>query len=580
MTNIIFSKKEFEKHLKITPQIQEKITLFGTPLENITQENIEIEVFPNRPDLISLEGFMRSFKKFIGKEPGLKRYKLKKPEKSHKVHVDKSVNETRPHIACAIIKKLNLTQDKLKDIINMQEKLTLTMGRNRKKMAIGIYPLDKLSFPITYTSKEPNEIKYQPLGADRELSANEILMLHPTGRKYEHLLKNSKKYPILIDSNKQIISMPPIINSELSGRVEVKTTDLFIECTGTDKITVEKALIIIATSLAEIGGTIHQIEIIGDQKIDAPPLTKVSGLNGARFLDARSVPHTKVGGFQTLRHEKYNTPNLSTQKTKVSLSNINKLLGLNLNESQISQFLAKMGHDYKKGIAEIASWRIDVLHEVDLIEDIAIAYGYNNFNPEMPNISTSGEESKESIIKRKISEILIGLEMLEISTYHLIKQDEIQNYAVKDALELLNSKNEYKFLRPNLLIPMMRIIFENKDVEYPQKLFEIGRVFSKNSQKENGIEEKDNLIISISPANATQIKKHVDYIFKMLNIDYSIKEINIPYLIDGRTCSILLNNKQIGYFGEVHPTTLKKQGIQMPVALAEISLEEIYNSVN
>ncbi|MBS3082156.1 hypothetical protein J4416_04465 [Candidatus Pacearchaeota archaeon] len=267
-------------------------------------------------------------------------------------------------------------------------------------------------------------------------------------------------------------------------------------------------------------------------------------------------------------------------KTKVSLSNINKLLGLNLNESQISQFLAKMGHDYKKGIAEIASWRIDVLHEVDLIEDIAIAYGYNNFNPEMPNISTSGEESKESIIKRKISEILIGLEMLEISTYHLIKQDEIQNYAVKDALELLNSKNEYKFLRPNLLIPMMRIIFENKDVEYPQKLFEIGRVFSKNSQKENGIEEKDNLIISISPANATQIKKHVDYIFKMLNIDYSIKEINIPYLIDGRTCSILLNNKQIGYFGEVHPTTLKKQGIQMPVALAEISLEEIYNSVN
>src|SRR3989344_5353438 len=275
MTNIIFSKKEFEKHLKITPQIQEKITLFGTPLENITQENIEIEVFPNRPDLISLEGFMRSFKKFIGKEPGLKRYKLKKPEKSHKVHVDKSVNETRPHIACAIIKKLNLTQDKLKDIINMQEKLTLTMGRNRKKMAIGIYPLDKLSFPITYTSKEPNEIKYQPLGADRELSA------------------------------KQIISMPPIINSELSGRVEVKTTDLFIECTGTDKITVEKALIIIATSLAEIGGTIHQIEILGDQKIDAPPLTKVSGLNGARFLDARSVPHTKVGGFQTLRHENF-----------------------------------------------------------------------------------------------------------------------------------------------------------------------------------------------------------------------------------------------------------------------------------
>ena len=80
MTNITFSRKEFEKHLKITPEIQEKITMFGTPLESIDQENLEIEVLSNRPDLISLEGFMRSFKKFLGKEPGLKKYEIKKPE--------------------------------------------------------------------------------------------------------------------------------------------------------------------------------------------------------------------------------------------------------------------------------------------------------------------------------------------------------------------------------------------------------------------------------------------------------------------------------------------------------------------
>ena len=127
---------------------------------------------------------------------------------------------------------------------------------------------------------------------------------------------------------------------------------------------------------------------------------------------------------------------------------------------------------------------------------------------------------------------------------------------------------------------MMRIMSENKDVEYPQKLFEIGRVFNKNSQKENGIEENDNLIISIIPANATEIKKHIDYLFKMLNIQYSIKEITRQHLIDGRTCTILLNNKQIGYFGEVHPNTLRKQGIQMPTAIAEISLEEIYKIIN
>jgi len=75
MTNIIFSRKEFEKSLKISSDIQEKITLFGTPLENINSDSIEIEVFANRPDLISLPGFLRSFKAFLGKETGLKNYK-------------------------------------------------------------------------------------------------------------------------------------------------------------------------------------------------------------------------------------------------------------------------------------------------------------------------------------------------------------------------------------------------------------------------------------------------------------------------------------------------------------------------
>jgi len=542
MTNIIFSKSEFEKHLKITPEIQERITLFGTPLESINQETIEIEVFPNRPDLISLEGFMRSFKKFLGKDIGLKKYAVKKPEKDYNVIVDKSVSEIRPYISCAIIKKITINEERLKDIINLQEKLAITLGRNRKKVAIGIYPVDRIIFPITYTAKEPKEIRYQPLGSNSELSAPDILLMHPTGRKYENLLKGYNKYPILIDSSKKIISMPPIINSETTGKVEVKTKELFVECTGTDKNTVEKTLILLATSLAEMGGEICQVGVIGK--------------------------------------EKSATPNLAPQKTKISLQNANKLLGLNLTETQISGLLAKMGHNYKNGAAEVAPYRVDILHEVDLIEDIAIAYGYNNLTPEIPNISTPGQESKESIIKRKLSEILIGMNMLEISTYHLVKQEEVENHNIKDSLELLDSKNEYKYLRQNLLTSTLRILSENKDVEYPQKLFEIGRVFNKNTQKENGIEENDNLILSIAPANATEIKKHLDYLFKMLNISYSIKELTKPGLIEGRTCAIIIDGKSIGYFGEMHPNTLRSQGIQMPVAIAEISLEEIYDSFN
>lgn len=540
MTNIIFSRNEFEKHIKLTPEIQEKITLFGTPLESISKNELEIEIFANRPDLISLEGYVRSFKKFLGKDTKNKEYPLKKADQNLKLYVDKSVKEIRPFVSCAIIRKLNLNEDKLKDLINLQEKLALTLGRNRKKIAIGIYPLDKINFPISYEARDPKEISFRPLGLDKELNAKEILIIHPTGRKYEHLLKDSKKYPIFIDSKKEILSMPPIINSENSGKVDVNTKEVFIECTGFDKNAVEKTLIIIATALAESGALIQQIEIIDNTS--------------------------------------YHSPKLDNQKTKISIDNINRLLGLKLNENQIQKLLEKMGHSYKKGIVESPPYRVDILHEVDLIEDIAIAYGYDNLTPEVPNISTVGEESNESIIKRKLSEILIGLGILEISTYHLIKQQEVENNNLKEVLELLDSKNEYKYLRPNLMISSLRVLSENKNSEYPQKIFEIGRVFNKNIQKENGIEEKDNLIISLTPANATEIKKHLDYLFKMLNIDYKIKELNKSELIEGRTCAIIVNNKQIGYFGEVHPNTLRNNNLNMPIAMAEISLEEIYNS--
>ena len=541
MTNITFSRKEFEKQIKITQEIEEKITQFGTPLEKIDKEKIEIEIFPNRPDLIPFEGFMRSFKKFIGKDPGLKRYKVNKPEKNYKIIVDKSVKEVRPFTVCAIVKNLKLTEDNIKDIINTQEKLALTIGRNRKKMGIGIYPLDKINLPITYTAKDPKDIKYHPLGAQREMSASEILMLHQTGIAYKHLLENKTKYPIFIDDSKKILSMPPIINSENTGRIDLNTKEVFIECTGHDKTTLEKTINIIVTSLADIGGKIYQMDIIDGKK---------------------SV-----------------TPDLTTQKMKISLENTNKLLGLSLTEAEIGKLLLKMGHNYSNKTVEVAAWRTDILHEVDIIEDIAIAYGYNKFIPEIPNIATAGEESKESIIKRKIAEILIGLNMLELSTYHLIKQEEVEQHNTIEAIKLTESKSEYKYLRPNLLVPMLRILAENKDSEYPQKVFEIGRVFVKNSQKETKIHENDNLIIGLTPSNATECKQHLDYFFKMLNIPYSIKDFVHTMLIEGRTAAIIVNNKTIGYFGEVHPETLRKVGIKMPLSIAEISLEEIYNII-
>ncbi len=549
MAIININKKQFEKEIgKLDENMQDRIAMFGTPVEAITDKEIQIEVFPNRPDLLSYQGFKRSFLAFLGKKTGLKKYKINKPEKNYKVDIDSSVKNIRPYTACAIVKKLKLNNDKIKELIEIQEKLHITVGRKRKKVAIGIYPLEKIKLPITFKALEPDKIRFTPLESNREMSGLEILQRHPAGRDYAHLLAGKEKFPIFIDADKNILSMPPIINSQLTGKITEKTKEVFVECSGFDFEILNKCLNIIVTSLAEMGGKIYQMEI--------------------------KYKKTKI------------TPNLTTEKMKISLENTNKLLGLNLKEKELKQLIEKMGYNYNKGNVEIPAWRTDILHEVDLIEDVAIAYGYENFVPEIPEIATVGQEDSREIIKRKFSEILAGLGMLEVSNYHLtIKKDQFQKMGIsekqeKDFIEVEESKTEYSILRKDLTHYLLKILSENIDSEYPQKIFEIGKVFKLNEK----IIEKENLAGAFAPRNFTEIKQVLEYLFKMINVEIIIAEPletkELPcHFVDGRVAEIIINNKKIGFIGEIHPKILKNWRIRMPVALFEINLEDVFNQL-
>ena len=542
MAVITINKNQFEKEIgKLDEKMQDRIAMFGTPIEDLTDEELQIEIFPNRPDMLSYQGFKRSFLGFLGKKKGLKRYKINKPEKDYKVIIDSSVKNIRPYTACAIIKKLKLDENKIKELIEIQEKLHITIGRKRKKVAIGIYPLDKIKLPITFKALEPDKIKFLPLEADREMSGLQILQKHPTGKDYAHLLSGKARFPIFIDSDKNILSMPPIINSHLTGKITKDTKDVFIECSGFDLKILNKCLNIIVTSLIDMGGEAYAMELKYKKKLI--------------------------------------TPNLNTEKRKISLENTNKLLGLNLNEKQLKNLIEKMGYDYSKGIVEIPAWRIDILHEVDLIEDVAIAYGYENFIPEIPEVSTIGQENQKEIIKRKISEILIGLNLLEVSNYHLTnKKDQFKNMGFsekqeKDYLEVEESKTDYTILRKDLTHYLLKILSNNVDSEYPQRIFEIGTVFnSKESEK---------LAIALTPGNFTEIRQILEYLSRMLNIEIKLKEIEETpnYFIEGRVGEITLDNKPIGFVGEIHPKILKNWRIKMPVALFEIDLKGIFKKL-
>jgi len=548
MALITLNRKIFEKEIgKLDAKMQDRISMFGTTLEKFDNKEIEIEVFPNRPDLLSYQGFKRSFLAFLGKKPGMQKYETNKPEKDYQIIIDSSVKGIRPNTVCAIVKNLKLDDEKIKELIEIQEKLHVTLGRKRKKVAIGIYPLEKIKLPITFKALEPDYIKFIPLESDREMSGLQILQKHPTGKEYSHLLAGKSKFPIFIDSENKILSMPPIINSQLMGKVTEKTKDVFVECSGFDLEILKKCLNILVTALSDMGGKIYQMNLKGSPE-------KIS-------------------------------PILDSEKRKISLENINKLLGTEIDEKKLKRFIEKMGHNYnsKTKEVEIGPWRTDILHEVDLIEDVAIAYGYENFTPEIPQISTIGQENPKEIIKRKISEILVGLGVQEVSNYHLtnkeyqFKKMGIQEKQKKNFVKLENSKTEYNLLREDLSHMLLKNLSENVDSEYPQKIYEIGTIFEPNEE----IEEIEKLALAITPGNFTEIKQIMRYLSKSTGIKIDLEELEEPpvHFIEGRTVNIILEGKRIGIMGEVHPRILKNWKIKMPVSILEIGLKEIFKKL-
>ncbi|MEK6835876.1 MAG: phenylalanine--tRNA ligase subunit beta [Nanoarchaeota archaeon] len=547
MPKVILDRKEVEKLIEkklTTEELKDSLTFLGTDLDKIDDREIIVEIFPDRPDLLSEAGLARALASFIGYKTGLRKYKVLKSD--YKVIIHDSVKDVRPYTACAVVKNLKLNDARIKQIIQLQEKLHITYGRNRKKVAIGIYPFEKIKFPIRFLAKQNNEIKFQPLDFDKELTANEILERHPAGKEYGHLLKDFKKYPLFIDANNNILSMPPIINSELTGKVTEKTKDIFIECSGFDFRILKKCLNIIVCALADLNGVIYENELIYDNKKEI-------------------------------------TPNLIPEEMKLDINYANKILGLNLNENDVKKLLERMGYNYENKTVLIPAYRADILHEIDLVEDIGIAYGFNNFKEQIPNIATIGEENNFYLFKEKIANLLTGYNLIEVRNYNLTNKNNLfnkMNYN-GEAILLANSISQgYDTLRTWIIPSLIETLAKNKHNEYPQNIFEIGTIFKKGDT-ETGIIENERLAIALchSKANFTEIKQILDSLLLTLGLKYEIKEIEHSSFIPGRVGRVSVNNKNIAYIGEIHPKVLENWSLEIPVATLELNLTELYNLI-
>lgn len=518
-------------------EIIETLSLFKCELETIINGKIILEVTSDRPDLFSCEGIARGIKIYHG---GIE-WKPKISElEPMKLFVDESVKDIRPYIVAATIRGIKLNEEAIVQMMQLQEKLHNTYCSNRRKGSIGIYDLDKITPPLYYRASHPGNINFIPLGSLKPMNGYEILKYTSKGMEYGWLLEGKDKFPLLHDSKGRVLSMPPIINSE-DTKVTEATENLIIDVTGIDENIINYCLNIVVTSLMERGGSLQSFEII--------------------YKD------------RTLK-----TPKLEFIKTKLHPNKVNEKLGLNLSPEEIASLLKRMGHKVSDEFEVISPpYRVDILHEIDLIEEIAIAIGLNNIPPELPKIATIGRPIKGSKIRSRIRDIMIGMGFQEVITYMLSSRSILEDKPIMKSRKLVEVVNpissEYAVLRDCLIPKLLYFLSRNTHQPYPQRIFEFGDVV----YVEEGLAKTSMHIaaaITDYKISYEDIQAVVLALFKALSKEVNFEPYsNMPF-IEGRAAKIILKGKTIGYVGEIFPEVLINFGLMYPVGAFECEVNE------
>ncbi len=527
-------------------QLENALFLMKAEIDKVDDEIIVIEINPDRTDMLSTEGIARALRTFLNVDSGIAEYPVKKS--GLEVIVKPGLKKVREFIACGIVKDVRTSDDLIKEYMHLQEALTTTHGRNRKKASIGLYVLDEIEFPVIYRPAKPESIRFAPLGTETEMDGPTIINEYEKGILYGPIISKHKKWPLLIDSKGNTLSLPPIINSNTLGQVDMTTRNLFIEVTGTHKKTVDQALNIMVTSLAERGGNLESVTV--------------------NYPDGTSIK----------------TPNLTPKKMRLEVKDVIGLTGLSLSDVETVGCLQKMGYDARikgKGILEvkIPAYRTDVLHPVDLIEDVAIGYGFDRIEPSIPQTATSGKLLTITRLKNKIRDLLVGTGYQEIKSY-VMSSPEIMNTKMLRNRPLTTTGNpksrEFSVLRNSLLPVLLDFAAQNQHADYPQRIFEVGDVIMPDSREQTRTKQVPHVcrLIVDTCVNITEMLTEVGFILRNLGLASRIEFAaeKAPEFIDGRAGKILINGKTVGVFGEVSPEVLDNFGIGMPVVAFEMEL--------
>jgi phenylalanyl-tRNA synthetase beta chain len=517
--------------------IMSRLAMMGADIgKRAEEDHVDVEFFPDRPDLYSSEGVARALQGFLEIKTGLPEYEVHPG--NIVLEVDESVKSVRPIIGCAVVRGLEFSDAAIESLMDLQEDLHWGLGRNRRKVAIGVHDISRVTPPFRYFGADPSR-RFVPLDFSEEMSMQEILERHPKGRDYGHILQGFDRFPLIVDANDRVLSFPPVINGELT-RVKDDTHDLFIDVTGTDPV-VHKALNIVVTSLAERGGRIESV------------------------LLKRSE-----GDFVS--------PNLAPGKWTVGVDEANGLIGFDLSSEDLAKCLEKMRFganalDQKVEVL-VPAYRADIMHSWDIFEDAAKGYGYDRLFAELPRTVTVGRPLPSELRKSEIREVMTGVGYLETMPFTLT--NEAVHFAQmrrepKGATRVLHPISElHTILRTSILSSLLEVLSGNQHHPLPQRIFAVGEVV------ENRKTWMHLSAASIhSGASFSEIRSVMDAVLRELMIEAEIAPSDDGAFLPGRGADLLSAGQRIGCFGEVHPLVVRSFGLEQPVVALELRWGEL-----
>jgi phenylalanyl-tRNA synthetase beta chain len=535
-------------------RIKERLPLLCADVERIEVDYMDVEFPPNRPDLFSVEGVSRALKQFLEIEPGLLRYPMERS--GIELVIETSVLDVRPYIVCGVVKNLHFDSRGIESLMLLQEHLHRGLGRNRKNVSVGVHDLARVKPPFRYLAVDPG-FSFVPLDYEAEMTMAEILEKHPKGIGYRYILEGKAKYPLILDSEGNVLSFPPIINAELT-RVTESTTEIFIDVTGLNEH-VSIALNIIAYALGERGGQIQSVTL-------------------------RSPADRRVKEKQT--------PYFEPKRMEVSVEEVHSLLGIELSAEECKKCCERMGFgaEVNEGLIEvkIPAYRYDILHPWDIIEDIAIGYGYDRIKPEIPGAMVIGEVHPIEEKKMALREIMTGLGYFEVMTFTLtserrqfeLMRRDIKKKALKKPYFGLKSdvvkvaapiSMEHTMLRCSILPNLLEILSINKHRDLPQRSFEVGQVMVNFKERY--------MLAAVSThahANFAEVKSVVDAVLKEMGMaDINEVDSEDDAFLEGRRADIIKDGTIIGVFGEIHPEVILNFGLDHPVVGFEVDISGI-----